>query len=107
MFQHAASSILLFQTNNPKLINVRFTRVKMSPDMSFARLYFAMPEGRVREDEVLRELRRSKGFLKNSIGKQVELRRMPQIDFFYDETNDLEHNIEELFEKLEQEKKEK
>lgn len=101
MIQHTASSILLFNANNPRLQNVRITRVKMSPDMSFARLYFQMPEGKVRAEEVLKELRRSKGFLKNTIGEKIALRRMPQIDFHYDETADLEHHIDQLFAKLE------
>ncbi len=104
-YQHEISRILLYHVRNPRLHGLTITRVKVTPDMSLARVYFDIKEGKIREDEVLKDLNKSKGFIKHELANTINMRRMPDLEFFYDETGDLERNVEAIFERLDAEKK--
>lgn len=100
---HEIARLLLYEIRDPRLHRVRITQVRITPDMTLARVYFDTPEGKIRETEVFKALKHSKGFLKKGLATAVRIRRMPDLEFFYDETGDLEKRVEEIFKHLDQE----
>lgn len=107
LYRHEVARILLYEVRDPRLANVHITQVRVTPDMRLARVYFEMPEGKVREPAVQKALQKAKGYLKKGLSKNVLLRSMPELEFFYDETSDLVRNVENIFKQLEEEKKSK
>ncbi len=103
-FHQAIANLLITQVNDPKLKGIRITGVKLTPDLNKARVYFDMPEGKLREREVLNALKHSKGFLKRGVADAINIKRLPDLEFFYDESGDLSRDVDSLFEKLEAEK---
>lgn len=87
---------------------ISISSVKMTPDLLEARVYLSMfqiksPEEMLgRMNEKMSEIRRELG---NRVGKQ--LRRVPELTFFLDDTLDHVFKMEELFKKINEEKEKK
>lgn len=87
---------------------ISISSVKMTPDLLEARVYLSMfqiksPEEMLgRMNEKMSEIRRELG---NRVGKQ--LRRVPELTFFLDDTLDHVFKMEELFKKINEEKDKK
>lgn len=84
---------------------ISISGVKMTPDLLEARVYLSMfqiksPEEMLgRMNEKMSEIRRDLG---NRVAKQ--LRRVPQLTFFLDDTLDQVFKMEELFKKINEDK---
>lgn len=107
LYRHEVARLLLYELRDPRLNHVHITQVRVTPDMRLARIYFELPEGKVRAPEVLKSLQKAKGYLKKGLSVNARLRSMPELEFFYDETSDLLRNVEDIFHQLEEEKKAK
>ncbi len=87
---------------------ISISSVKMTPDLLEARVYLSMfqiaapPEMLARMNERMGEIRRELG---NRVGKQ--LRRVPELTFFLDDTLDHVFKMEELFKKINDDKQQK
>jgi len=102
VYFHEVTRLVRFEMEEPKLAGARITRVRVTPDLTLARIYFDLPGGKKEEKEVVRGFLRSKNFLKRSLAKTLPLKRVPDLQFFYDETDDLNSRMEELFREMEQ-----
>ena len=94
------SQILHFELKDPRAMGATVTGVKMTPDLRLARVYFAMPGAEERKSSAQEGLRRSAGFIRHLLAERLDMKFMPQIEFFYDESFELEEKIERLFQKL-------
>jgi len=68
---------------------ITITSVQVSPDLGHARFYITVMGKPVAE--VIEGLNRASGFFRREITKQVSLKRVPRLEFVYDET--LEHAL--------------
>lgn len=90
IFQRNASSIL-----PGRLITV--TTVRVSPDLSLAKSYLSIfPSKNLKEE--LELIREHTSFLRNELGKRVknQLRIVPELAFFGDDSLDYADNINQL-----------
>lgn len=99
------SQLLHFELGDPRLQGVTVTGVKMTPDLRVARIYFTVPGQPEREDQALTAFRASSGVIKNALAKNITLKFIPQLEYFYDESLELQERIDALFDKIEKEKK--
>ncbi|MEQ1753948.1 MAG: 30S ribosome-binding factor RbfA [Micropepsaceae bacterium] len=76
-------------------VSVTISEVRISPDLQNATAY-AMPLGGALIGEVLKALNKSAPFLRSQVGKSLQLRYTPTINFVEDTTFDEAHHIEEL-----------
>lgn len=82
---------------DPRLSGTEITHVRMTPDLSIARVYFHLADGeKSGRERVQKGLDSARGYIKRLIGKELVLRFMPEIEFYYDESVDVEEKIEEL-----------
>lgn len=87
---------------------ISISSVKMTPDLLEARVYLSMfqikapVEMLAKMNERMSEIRRDLG---NRVGKQ--LRRVPELTFFLDDTLDHVFKMEELFKKINDDKQQK
>lgn len=83
----AIASALLTEVQDPRLSLVSINAVKMTPDLGFARVYWA-PIGAEPDPKVIRAVERALakagGFLRAHVARQVRLRTVPELDFVYD-----------------------
>ncbi|MEY4336977.1 MAG: ribosome-binding factor RbfA [Bacteroidota bacterium] len=85
---------------------VSISSVKITPDLLEARIYLSLFQ--VKDAEaVIRRIEERKGELKKELGLRVkqQLRRMPELRFFKDDTLDHVFRMEEIFKKINEERK--
>ncbi len=92
------ADIIQFELHNPKLGFVTIPEVKVSKDISYAKVYvsFIKPE---EVKEGMETLEHSKGFIRSSLAKKMDTRRIPSLTFVLDEGFQREDKISELLEK--------
>jgi ribosome-binding factor A len=80
------SELLRFETKDPALINVSLTSVDLTRDLGVAKVYFSLldPDG---ETEPVKEgLQRASGFLRSRLGKDLQIRYVPELRFVHDDS---------------------
>ncbi|HLP21593.1 MAG TPA: 30S ribosome-binding factor RbfA [Chitinophagales bacterium] len=83
---------------------VTVTNVKVTSDLSLARFYVSI-FNTTDPDAVIQSFYKHKHELKRKLAEKVrhQLRVMPEIEFFRDETLDYAYHIEDLFKKIKEE----
>lgn len=81
---------------------VSVTNVLMSSDLQHAKIYLSIYNNNKDKAAVLTAIENEKGRLKSELGTRLRkhIRRIPEIEFFLDETLDEMDRMNELFEKI-------
>ncbi len=81
---------LLFdrELSDPRLANVNVTRVEMSPDLRYARVYVAPQPTADESAQMMQGLEHAAGFIRRRLAQALALRLAPEIRF------ELDHAIE-------------
>jgi ribosome-binding factor A len=90
------SELLRKDVRDPRIGAVTLTGAKVSKDLRHARIYFNLLGGQESRNDVLAGLKSATGFIRSKVGKQLKLRFVPTIEFFYDETEDEAQRIDDL-----------
>lgn len=91
------SKIIARDLNIPELNFASITKVKISPDLSVATIYFSsLKKDKVDIEEIEKLFRRNNKTIRMNISKYMSLRSTPTLRFFYDDTLDSVFRIEEL-----------
>lgn len=86
--------------HDPGIGFITLTRVTVSPDLQIAHVYYStMGDQRARKDTA-RALERATPFLRREIGSRIRLRRVPQIDFRFDESVEHQDRVEQILRDL-------
>jgi len=97
--------LLAREVHDPGIGFVTLTRVKVSPDLQMARVFYTtLGDDRVKR-ETQRALDRATPFLRRHIGARVRLRRVPELRFEFDEAIERQDRIEQILLDLERERK--
>jgi ribosome-binding factor A len=84
---HAISDILRLKIKDPRIVGVTITDVKMSADLKTANVYFCtLADGKAEEHK--KGLEAAAGFIRHSLREQVDLKYIPALSFFYDNSFD-------------------
>lgn len=101
------SKIISRDLNIPELNFASITKVKISPDLSIATVYFSsLKKDKVDVEELEKLFRRNNKTIRMNISKYMSLRSTPTLRFFYDDTLDSVFRIEELLDTIKTDKKE-
>jgi ribosome-binding factor A len=99
------STLLAREVHDPGLGFVTVTRVKVSPDLQQARVYYTLiGDDRARKDTE-RALERAKPFLRRQIGSRIRMRRVPELSFEFDRSVEHQDRIERILLDLAEERK--
>ena len=83
--QRVLSMLVAREVRDPRVGNVTLTAVNVAPDMSGARIWFVPFGDKHTPDEVGEGLSRASGFLRGELGRALQLRHAPKLDFVYDQ----------------------
>jgi len=87
------------QLDDPRLHQVTVTGVKLSPDLQVASIYFRVYSD-MNLDEILLGLRSATGFFKRKLARNLKIRRVPDLRYFYDKSVEQGSKIEQLIRQL-------
>jgi len=98
------SAILQKQIKNSQLGFVTITEVKVTDDLQHAKVYFTVYGSEQERISTEKLLKRMTAFVRYHIGQRIRLRYTPEIVFYYDETIKRAARIDELINKIHQER---
>ena len=86
---------------------VSISKVAVTPDLMEARIYLSMFQIKA-PDTLLHDIRERTSEWRNQLGQRVknQLRRVPELQFFIDDTLDYVFKMEEIFKKIKEDDKE-
>ena len=90
------SQLLLRDLKDPRLRGITLTRVKMSDDLRHGRVFFSHLEGRAHAPEAIKGFRSASGFIRRHIGRTLQLRYTPELDFEFDPGIENAARVDEL-----------
>ena len=94
------SDILQNEVYDEDIKFVTITACKVDTDLSLAQVYCTVFDAS-KKDKCLRDLNGAKGFIKTELAKRkLEIRKIPDLRFIYDESIEYGSKIEKIFEKL-------
>ncbi len=82
--------------NDPILDWVQVTDVVISKDLHYAKVYFSHYNNPTGHDKIKECLIKSSGFLKKQIAGAKLMRTIPELSFFYDDTEDKAEKMDSL-----------
>lgn len=80
------SQLLRFETKDPRLQGVSLTGVDLSRDLSVARVYFSMLDPEAEVEQVEEGLKKAAGFLRSRLGRELQIRHVPELRFSHDDS---------------------
>ena len=103
--RQAVSLALAREVQDPRIGFVTITRVKVSPDLQQARLYYRTIGDEKSRKETARGLEAAKPFLRRAVANQVRLRRVPELAFEYDRGVEHQDRVEQILREIEDERR--
>ena len=94
------AELLRRDIHDPRLQWLNLTGVKMSKDLRHAKVFFNLVEIGSDRNEVLAGLKSAGGFLRSRVGKKLNLRFVPALEFVYDDREDEARRIDALLNKI-------
>jgi ribosome-binding factor A len=86
---------------------ITLTRVKVSPDLQLARVFYTTLGDAASRQKTARALERATPFIRRQIGHRVQLRRVPVIEFRFDESIAHQDRVEQILRDLKHEETER
>ena len=90
--------LLSKETKDPRLQEVVITDVKVSRDLTSAKVFFSVDESAQKTVTTL--LNKASGFFRSSLSKVLDLRHTPALSFIYDTAPNAGARMDDLLSKL-------
>ena len=100
-----AQSLTGGQMNDPRLEFVTITGVKLSPDLQLASVQFRVMDEKKQED-TRKALDKASGIFKTKLAKALDIRRVPDIRFFYDTSVERGASVDAMLDLIRKERNE-
>ena len=98
------SNILMTEIKDKDLNFVTITKVDLSSDLSYAKVYFTTLD-ESKKDKVLKDINNARKFIRSILMKRkIEMRIIPELSFVYDDSIEYGNKIESIIEKMHEEK---
>jgi len=94
------AELLAREVHDPGIGFLTFTHVRVTPDLQIARAYYTTLGDDKARRETERALKRAAPFLRRQLGQRLRLRRVPELEFFYDESIARHDRIEQILQDL-------
>ena len=85
---------------DPRIRGVTVTDVKLSSDLRYARVYYSLIGEGSKREEAQEGLTSARGLIKREVGRNLKLRYVPDIEFFFDDSLGHAEHIENILRSL-------
>ena len=97
------SQIVATEVADPGVGLVTVTRVKVTADLSLARVYWTIMGDTAQRKETAKALTRATSFVRRLLSQRLTLRRSPEVQFLFDQSVAAQDRVEEILYELKQE----
>ena len=99
IFTEEISKIISEEVKDEDINFVTITAVDISSDLSYAKVYFTNLIDKDRE-KVTKALNKASSFIRGKLFDRVEIRKMPELTFIYDESIEYGKKIEKIIDNI-------
>ena len=99
--QKVLSDLILKGINDPRLSQATISGVAMTKDLRIAKIYFAAHGGEHDKAALSAGFESAKGFIKRELARELGLRYMPELRFYYDTSFDYGARINRVLKTIE------
>jgi len=93
------SALMVSGLKDPRIGFATLIEVRLTPDLRVARVLVSVLGTPEEQEETLEGLRAAAGFIRRTLGQRMKLRRVPELEFRLDHTEEKAARIEELLRK--------
>jgi ribosome-binding factor A len=104
MIQREIGSIIQLDMRDVRFKMVTVTGVKVSDDLGNAKVYFSAMADEAQKKELAKALNHAQGFFRVKLSERMDLKYIPQIKFYFDESIEYADKIEQLFKEIKSDK---
>jgi ribosome-binding factor A len=98
------TDLLAREVHDPGIGFITITRVDVTPDLQNARAYYTTLGDERARKESKRALERATPFLRRQLGRRLRLRRIPELQFFFDESIERLDRVERILQEIKAER---
>ena len=98
-FVEKISKIIREEVKDKTIDFVTITYAKISNDLSYAKIYFTCLELN-KKSEIKKALNKASKFIENKLCNIIDIRKMPELSFVYDDSIEYGNKIEDIIEKI-------
>jgi len=91
------------EVHDPGIGFITLTRVQVTADLQLARVFYTSLGDPAARKETARALTRATGFFRRQIGARLQLRRVPELEFRFDESIAHQDRIEQILRDIHEE----
>lgn len=102
LIRREISDMLLKDIGDPRLSFLSVTDVQLSDDLQHAKVYVSSIKGEEKKQETLRSLKEAQGFFRYELGKRLQLRLVPEVLFYWDDSLERGDRIFKILSELEE-----
>jgi ribosome-binding factor A len=97
--QRVLSELVSREVKDPRVGSVTITEVKVAADMGSAKVFFTPFASKNPPESVREGLTRASGFLRGEVGRRLQLRHAPKLEFEYDDSFEKAQKLTELIDR--------
>ena len=94
------SDLISREVHDPGIGFLTITHVKVTPDLQIARVYYTTLGDEQARRDAARALQRAAPFLRRHIGNRMRLKRVPHLEFFFDDSIARGDRIEQILQQI-------
>lgn len=94
------SQVINFKVKNSSITGlVSVTRVKVTPDLKYAKVYISLLNSKSIKD-TMEGLKKASGFIRSELAREINLRITPELVFEYDDSSLNGEKIDQILKKI-------
>jgi len=98
---HEINAMLAGELKDPRLEGtVVASEVRVQPDMKHARIFISVQGSEKERAAAIKALEHASGFIRRELGERLQLRRLPELHFTLDLTQEQVEHIERLLKEM-------
>jgi len=91
-----AAYCLQFEVNDPRASFITITRVVLSPDIGFAKIFYSVLGGEADKNKAEHMLQSAGGFIQRQVARVLETRRVPHLRWIFDGSTEQAADMDRL-----------
>jgi ribosome-binding factor A len=103
---HEINAMLAGELKDPRLeLMVVASEVRVQPDLKHARVFISVRGSNQEQADAIKALDHASGFIRRELGERLQLRRMPELHFALDLSQEHVERIEKLLKEVKKDKR--
>jgi ribosome-binding factor A len=87
------NNIIYKKINDPRIKFVTLTKIQVSSDLKYAKIYITILGDENHKKKCLKGLKNATNFIRGEIGRELEIRYVPEIHFIIDKEMEYQYKI--------------